>query len=430
MKFQRFEINKLFGKFNHVIPFPISKQADAGPSLVILHGRNGIGKTTILAMLEGIMRLDFNMFRIIPFSKCILEFDTGDALIINSLGKNKLTGIDVTFQDLKVRLSPQHPGSLHKKDRDAVDKFRENFFLMTDQIAYELLDTARLQQRYPEKWGKDEPDEVVEYYTSDGHIYMHERQNPKAKSRPQPLSLASRVAKFVRDAQVNYRAFFSTTEPDVFPRMIDRLTSKVVKRHKMSDFQTRMSDIRDQDMVTERLGLEADRWDYDQLMKQIKVIGHWRGNARQQAFAVLEAYVEVLESRAAERALISDRLLTFERLVSEFFIDKKINVSPRKGININTETGVLLRENQLSSGEFHFLFLMVAALVAQRRGTVIAIDEPEMSMHIAWQRKLVPALIECAAGAEPLFIFATHSPDLATSYPDALIELKGDSTKR
>ena len=70
------------------------------------------------------------------------------------------------------------------------------------------------------------------------------------------------------------------------------------------------------------------------------------------------------------------------------------------------------------------LFLMVAALVTRRRGTVIAIDEPEMSMHIAWQRKLIPALVECASNAEPLFIFATHSPDLAASCPGAMVELK------
>lgn len=67
---------------------------------------------------------------------------------------------------------------------------------------------------------------------------------------------------------------------------------------------------------------------------------------------------------------------------------------------------------------------MVAALVTRRRGTVIAIDEPEMSMHIAWQRRLVPALVECASGAEPLFIFATHSPDVASSFPQALVELR------
>jgi len=36
---------------------------------------------------------------------------------------------------------------------------------------------------------------------------------------------------------------------------------------------------------------------------------------------------------------------------------------------------------------------------------------------------LLPALLECASNAEPLFIFATHSPDMAAAYPEAMIEL-------
>ncbi len=44
------------------------------PAVVFIHGRNGIGKTTVLRMLEGIMRLDFNPFRQIPFTSATLTF--------------------------------------------------------------------------------------------------------------------------------------------------------------------------------------------------------------------------------------------------------------------------------------------------------------------------------------------------------------------
>jgi predicted ATPase len=49
---------------------------------------------------------------------------------------------------------------------------------------------------------------------------------------------------------------------------------------------------------------------------------------------------------------------------------------------------------------------------------VIAIDEPEISMHLSWQRKLIPALLKCASSAQPQFIIATHSPDITASHPD------------
>lgn len=176
--------------------------------------------------------------------------------------------------------------------------------------------------------------------------------------------------------------------------------------------------------MNERLGLEPDRWDYGQMMTLLGTLSLRTGGGGQQALTVLGSYVEQLESRSAERALVADRLLTFERLMKELLEYKTVSIDPRKGLLIQSEFGQVLEEENLSSGEFNLLFLMVAALVTRRRGTVIAIDEPEMSMHIAWQRKLVPALVECASKANPLFIFATHSPDLAASFPDAMTELK------
>ncbi|AEI67445.1 putative ATP-binding protein [Corallococcus macrosporus] len=135
--------------------------------------------------------------------------------------------------------------------------------------------------------------------------------------------------------------------------------------------------------------------------------------------------MEFLESRAAERALVAERLLTFEKLASELLHEKKVTVEPEVGFRIETRDGQVLVEEQLSSGELHLLYLMVSALTTRRRGTVIAIDEPELSMHIAWQRRLVRTLFQCASKAEPQFILATHSPDIAAEYPESMIDLAG-----
>ena len=85
-----------------------------------------------------------------------------------------------------------------------------------------------------------------------------------------------------------------------------------------------------------------------------------------------------------------------------------------------------LTENQLSSGEFHLLFLMVEALIARRRGTIIAIDEPEMSMHISWQHKLIRNLLAVASDARPQFLLATHSPDVVAEYRPYFVQLGPD----
>ncbi|OAD20766.1 hypothetical protein THIOM_003509, partial [Candidatus Thiomargarita nelsonii] len=55
--------------------------------------------------------------------------------------------------------------------------------------------------------------------------------------------------------------------------------------------------------------------------------------------------------------------------------------------------------------------------------SIIAIDEPELSLHVSWQRQLIRALCDCASGALPLFLFATHSSSIGAEFQDKWVEL-------
>jgi predicted ATPase len=225
----------------------------------------------------------------------------------------------------------------------------------------------------------------------------------------------------VREAQINYRHYFSSTEPDLFPRILQRFTDSQPNQVRAEDLLKRLRRIREQDQHARELGLATEQWDYEQLARFLE---EQRASADiTHALAVLSAYVEALESGAAERELLANKLRTFESLMSQFLEGKEVVIRPRQGFAILTNRGEELHESQLSSGEYHLLYLMVSALVTQRRGTVIAIDEPEMSMHIKWQRRLISALMKCASNAEPQFIFATHSPYIAAEFPDDMVML-------
>ena len=94
MQLAEFEVRGLFGRYDHNIKFPTAKNDQPRPSLAILHGENGVGKTTILRMIDGFMRLDFNVFRKTPFKSAFLRFTTGKTIEIvptnNDSEKTKL----------------------------------------------------------------------------------------------------------------------------------------------------------------------------------------------------------------------------------------------------------------------------------------------------------------------------------------------------
>lgn len=409
-------VEGLFGTFNHRVDFPEPDKVNPRPSLRIIHGHNGVGKTRLLLMLDGFLRLDFDAFRKVPFGTGRLVFSNGDAIqVSHDTSPDGSPALLVEFQERKVRLNPESTGGAAGESEKKIEAFRKEFFTFTQHLTFEFIDAERLIKRYLRP--PDEMEFLVEY--ENPHLLRRTRR--KGTKKDSVEKLAEKVRSFISEAQLNYRAFFSSREPDLFPRILQHLTASKPEVSSPSDILQRLKMIKQQDLEISRFGLEADRWDFEQLTSFVESSGETPEH--KSALVALSAYLEVLESRAAERMLVAKRLLTFEQLMNEFFEAKRVVVDARSGLNIITVTEMALSEDQLSSGEFHLLYLMVSALTTKRRGTIVAIDEPEMSMHISWQRKLVRALLTCASGAEPQFIFATHSPDVAAEFEEQMVKL-------
>jgi ABC-type transport system involved in cytochrome c biogenesis ATPase subunit len=425
MQLSEFRILGLFDAIDHRISFPTSPEDEPRASVTILHGPNGIGKTTLLRMLDGLMKLEFTIFRQVPFNECVLTFNSGDSIAVQPERKDKQRALFVRFKGHEVRLHPHHPGALADEDKPVVERFRKAFFAATEALKFEFIDTARMIGMFR---AREEDAEVVDTFptiTRTGEVVMaHARRvHGKARTAEEPGLLASRVQLFAREALGNYRRFFATNQPELFPKILESLTTDTASSIDPAELQERLEHIYHADVEARRMGLEAEQWDYKKLTRFLEP--QVPSQKLDHVLTVLSTYVEALESRVAERQLVAERLRIFEHLVNSFFENKRIRVNARKGFDIVASNDKPLREEQLSSGEYHLLYLMVTALVTQRRGSVIAIDEPEMSMHLKWQRQLVHALIECASNAQPQFVFATHSPDIAAEYTEFMIPLGG-----
>ena len=65
---------------------------------------------------------------------------------------------------------------------------------------------------------------------------------------------------------------------------------------------------------------------------------------------------------------------------------------------------------QLSSGEKQILVILLTVLVQNNRPTILFMDEPEISLHLDWQRKLIQYIKELNPNVQ--IILATHSPGI------------------
>lgn len=419
MQLDSFEVRGLFNRFDHSIRFPKVDERDPRRSLLILHGPNGVGKTTILRMLEAALGSRdegrFDVFRKAPFVSCSLKLSGTEEFRVDRNQDGEMT---VRFGDAQAELAAS-ASSLRQiysldlskygipyegpGDKEALSVHRA-FREAAKDVSFEFIRTARLEQR-----SESAP---VTLYPA---IATTEDKVP---------TLSDRMRQFIASAQLSYSRFFSLREPDLFRTVISRLTDKDAPQQspKVRELLARIDTIQRSDRLTSSYGLEKDRWNPQELRKTIDGLPR-SGTRRKTALVVVDQYLQMLESRMRTRLLVWARLNTFEEVMSGFYQGKRVLVSAENGLRIETEAGVPLSEDQLSSGERHLLYLMVSATVTRRIGTVIAIDEPEMSIHIAWQRRLIPALLRCAANAAPQFIFATHSPQIAASYPEAVREL-------
>ena len=81
-----------------------------------------------------------------------------------------------------------------------------------------------------------------------------------------------------------------------------------------------------------------------------------------------------------------------------------------------------ISSDKLSSGEKQMLsFLCYNAF---NLGMAVFIDEPELSLHIDWQRLLLPTLLDQSTGNQ--FFIATHSPFIFSGYQHKEIPLESD----
>lgn len=141
--------------------------------------------------------------------------------------------------------------------------------------------------------------------------------------------------------------------------------------------------------------------------------------------------IELLTSGDPEKKMmaaeISKPKTKFQDLIDELFAEtgKKIN---RKSNEILFEQdGDILTPYKLSSGEKQMLVILLTVLVQDNAHCALFMDEPEISLHIEWQQRLITLIRSLNPNVQ--IILTTHSPALIMNgWVDAVTEVSDITT--
>lgn len=140
---------------------------------------------------------------------------------------------------------------------------------------------------------------------------------------------------------------------------------------------------------------------------------------------VISPFLESLNAKLNALENVVKTINLFLDTVNGYFTNKKVEFHLSKGFTLSHKKDMEPIEfNWLSSGEKQLLLLLINTITSADDATIFIIDEPEISLNIKWQRKLIKTLLDFSVEKNIQFILATHSFELLSAYKNSITKLE------
>lgn len=136
--------------------------------------------------------------------------------------------------------------------------------------------------------------------------------------------------------------------------------------------------------------------------------------------------IELLQSEQPESkekaTVLSQYKRLFQDMIDQLFADTRKHIDRQCNEIVLIQEGARLSPYQLSSGEKQVLVILLTVLVQDGKPYALLMDEPEVSLHIEWQQRLIAMIRELNPQVQ--LILTTHSPALIMDgWLDAVTEV-------
>lgn len=365
----------------------------------VFFGLNGSGKTSLLKILHSAMSGDSQILRNVPFRSAEVRI------------------YSIRYECVFTRTISMEPTKPSKRMAPEADT-AEVFSSLEEQfVSSEMVGRRRLRDRELPVW-KDQPDHPEEEgagwqhrYLPTSRLYFGLRSLAPAllRSRRGALSedwLDQVYAETLQAVWQNYYHDILTATSEAQEDGLASILKAVLSGKPRPKGTVGKIDLRTAyDRVTRFLERQGSPGILGSLESFDK---HYHENP--QLGSVVSDINEV-EKRIAEATAPRTKL---QALIQRMFTGNKRVQFGDRSIDVITEDEEEIGLSRLSSGEKHVLRIFIETLLAAQ--STILIDEPELSMHVDWQKELIKTMRELNPSAQ--IVLATHSPEIMADLSD------------
>lgn len=412
-------ITKLFGRFN----YNIRTKED---SVTIITGPNGYGKSTILTIINALSQGNFSYFFELDFYQIIVYFDNLENIKILKSDKGiKFNNIEIDYDPIRyegyVSDLYRAPPWITRISRDMYIDRRNGARISEEELPLYLLfsndSKTDVLRETNNKAYRDFRQLVTQIKKCSGEVRLISeqrlirRENKRLdeeqvveviKELPEKLkseinSVCSEYSKVANSLDGSYpKRLFSAQDgiktASEFTKKLEEANSKF---NKLS-----MYNLVDMPLI------EKTRFDI-KFSEALKIYF----DDFSEKYVVFESLIKKLD--------------LFTQIINERLTFKKIIISKQSGFEIVDieNSNRKLKLSQLSSGEKQEIVLFYDLIFNTKSELLLLIDEPEISLHISWQKKFMDDLLKVAKGNNLQVIVATHSPQIISNHWEIQIDL-------
>ena len=448
MRISKIGVYGLFGRFNHDLEFSSDER------ITIMIGPNGYGKTMILRILNALFNLPLQSLARLPFKELNVLFDNCSTLKIYRVSerpssvssrekpilelqysgssgiKERITSEDVqineddlpfsvnAIEDIIPVLDQIGPSQWRNLSTSEILDFNDVIAEFGEQLPSSLRTSVsnpawlgELRELMPVRFiGTERLTHSSPYEPRRSRIlHPYIRIQPERTVRHYSDNLATMLQRTLTEY-----ATLSQSLDRTFPvRLVEEPTNPTLSTDQVKQKLTEVEEKRSSIMEAGLLGQEHESL-------SVPVVQSVDESRR----SVLAVYAQDALRKLSVFDELYARVNTFTRIANARFLYKQVTVNT-DGLEVAAMDGSQLDLEMLSSGEQHELVLLYDLLFDIPDNSLILIDEPELSLHVAWQEEILSDLHEMAKLSNFRVLLATHSPQIIGDNWDLAVELKG-----